>query len=119
MIVISQVAGLARQLESERLAETKVFTVRDSVFNWDFRGFEDVPCDEEEDIDEGVRVPVPTADGATRSDQARFEQAAYSRVSRSSTKFRIAQMLESWEEPKEEKKLVSELVCGLVSSCFS
>jgi hypothetical protein len=124
MIVISQVAGLARQLESERLAETKMFIVRDSVFNWDYRGFEDVPGDDEDYVEEEVHAPtpsangaqlpvaddapIPSADGATRTYHDKFEQAEYSRVFRSSNKFKIVQMLESWEEPQEEKRVVSE-----------
>jgi hypothetical protein len=116
MIVISQVAGLARQLESERLAEMKMSNVRDSVFNWDFRGFEDVADDDEED--EEIRALAPITDGAKRTEHGRFERAAYSRVFSSSSKFRMAQMLESWEEPQEEKKVVSERGCVLVVACL-
>jgi hypothetical protein len=117
MIVISQVAGAARQLESERLEETKASIVRDSVFNWDFRGFEGVPDDEEQDIEDEVRAQVPNADAATPTDQGRYERAAYTRACRSSNKFKITQMLESWEEPQEEKNVVSSLGYVLVISC--
>jgi hypothetical protein len=94
----------------------KVSNVRDSVFNWDFRGFEDVADDDEED--EEIRALAPIADGAKRTEQGRFERAAYSRVFSSSSRFRMAQMLESWEEPQEEKKVVSERGCVPVVSCL-
>jgi hypothetical protein len=61
MNIISQVAGLARQLEmeaDEQVALRKAVTIRDTVFNWNFRGFDGLNDEEEERFDdEGTECP--------------------------------------------------------------
>ena len=110
MIVISEVAGLARQLESEgsdQLADARSGTIHGSVFNWDFHGFDGLNDEEEEGSDdEGLAIPDSTAKPDLDSGE---ESAAYSRVLTASEKFRIAKMLEGWEEPQEDQKVVSKI----------
>ncbi len=110
MIVISQVAGLARQLEweaREQLTDKRAATIHDSVFNWEFRGFDGLNDEDEEGMDdEGPATP----DNSVRPDPTASQKAAaYSRVLSASEKFRIANMLESWEEPHEDQSVVSEI----------
>jgi hypothetical protein len=113
MIVISQVAGLARQLEWEAKqkhhSEKKASLMRDSVFNWDFRGFEvdSYNADPEDEDATQVEYEIPPDTITKTVPTASHDRAAYSRVISSADKFRIAQMLESWEEPPEEKRVVS------------
>jgi hypothetical protein len=103
MIVISQVAvaALARQLESEgsdQLTDTRCGTIHGSVFNWDYRGFDGLNNEEGEGSDdEGLAIPDNTA--KLDLDSSEEESAAYSRVLSASETFRIAKMLEGWEEP--------------------
>jgi hypothetical protein len=118
MIVISQVAGLARQLEweaREQLTDKRAATIHDSVFNWDFRGFDGLNDDDDE---EGMDDEIPsTPENSVRPDPTASEKAAaYSRVLSASEKFRIANMLESWEEPHEDQTVVSE---NLVDKMFT
>jgi len=102
MIVISQVASLARQLEKEtngRLSTREISP--QTLFSWNFRGFDDKVPEEE--------------DEATDDDSARLEPSAsdterpYRHSLRNSEKFKLAQMLHRWEEPPEEKYVVRNL----------
>ena len=114
MIVISEVAGLARQLESEgidQLTDTRCDAIHGSVFNWDYRGFDGLNDEEGKGSDdEGLAIPDNTAQPDLDSGE---ESAAYSRVLTASEKFRIAKMLEGWEEPQEDQKVVSKFCIAL------
>ena len=95
----------------EQVALKKAVTIRDTVFNWNFRGFDGLNDEEEERFDdEGTESPNSSVQPDAMTDE---KAATYSRVLSSSEKFRISNMLESWEEPHEDQPIVSESAWGV------
>ena len=112
MIVISQVAGLARQMEREvngGLSKSKG-AAREDMFNWNFRGFGDAMLYEENESDSA----------ATRTGELDNDiKDPYTRRLRTSDRIKITQLLDQWEEPPEERGVVSGIILVLKPSILS
>ena len=98
MIVISQVAGLGRQMErkdSGGLPKRKKPS-REDIYNWNFN---DAVLKEEEDETDSAA----TRTGVSDTD----DKDPYARSLKSSERLKLARLLDQWEEPLEENDVVS------------
>ena len=74
-----------------------------SDIQWKFSSFDELADENGNNLNDQGQ---PSPEG-TKENEETQDRAVYSRVLSSSEKFRIANMLESWEEPQEDKIVVS------------
>ena len=97
MIVISQVAGLGRQMERKEsggLPKRKKPS-REDIYDWNFN---DTVLKEEDETDSAA-----TRTGVLDTD----DKDPYARSLKSSERLKLARLLDQWEEPLEENDVVS------------
>jgi hypothetical protein len=116
MIIISQVAGLARQIEydyQERLGAPmkKNRKSRETLYKWSFRGFGStgvIETEEDEDgLDENILKSMSLQSNGEEGAFNPDHRNPYTKSLNVSERIKLTQMLEAWEEPVEERENVS------------
>jgi hypothetical protein len=116
MIIISQIAALARKIEYDYqdglgAPMKKSRPSRDTLFKWSFRGFGSTGVIETEDDEDGLAENI----AKSMSLQSNGEEGAFNldhknqftKSLHTSERIKLTQMLEAWEEPIEERENVS------------
>lgn len=115
MIMISQVAGLARKLETDQDPDNTASGSRPrDAFKWDYRGFGDDAAlsDGDEELDGQLRRRMMSVDASKDDGNIDGNNRSRNPLTRSlnaSDRFRITELLGRWEEPQEERNLVSSI----------
>lgn len=140
MIIISQVAGLARRLENIDEASTdggpsNKRNARDDLFKWSFRGFGSAGMIEtEDDDDDGFSQNIKNTQSNSGSIRGASGEAdefnaehknQFTKSLNTSERIKLTQMLDTWEEPVEDRdtvrmaKFVFFNLVGLKSHLFT
>ncbi len=101
MILISEVARLARLLARESSQNAKTKSSREE-FNWDFPSYGDALLREDDDDDDGDET-----DSALSKSPRASDVNPYNKSLKSSERVKLMKLLDQWEEPTEERSIVS------------
>lgn len=116
MIIISQVAGLARTLKTDEDPNKNTSGYkRHETYKWDFRGFGDdvVLPEDDDDLDGRLRQRLLSTDetkdenGDGMVDANTQNRNPFTQSLSATERFRITELLGRWEEPQEEQSMVS------------
>mmetsp|Transcript_26351 Transcript_26351/g.44013 ORF Transcript_26351/g.44013 Transcript_26351/m.44013 type:complete len:1247 (+) Transcript_26351:137-3877(+) len=121
MIIISQVAGLARRIEDQHEPTGTGTTVsrkkysQETLFKWSFRGFGSTRMLDTDDEDEDIKKTLSGGNVTGESgEEDSFNPQQYTKSLSTSARIKLTQMLDTWEEPAEERDTGKVSIQGIL-----